>query len=272
MDRKHFSRFSLALVPAVLVMPMLMSNSSGVAHMQNKDRTGAPGSETTCQLCHGGGNYVPTLEVSAIVGGEGLPGEAYTPGASHTLGVEVSSPGNPFGYGVHGTVLFQDGSNAGELLDQNPEDCVWLDDVAGRHIFEQYDVCNPGVFEVDWTAPPPGSGPVTIYVAAVAADGNGVSSGDVFVGGQFELNEGVVGTHEVSPPAFEAHVGEGGQLELWCNRLAQCAVFGLDGRILFDGDLAPGRHRLGIPYSGWIVVRLQSEAGEVWTKRIWIHS
>ncbi len=52
----------------------------------------------------------------------------------------------------------------------------------------------------------------------------------------------------------------------------ECTDSVAGGCILFDGDLAPGYHRLGIPYNGWIVVRLQSEAGEVWTKRIWIHS
>ena len=51
--------------------------------------------------------------------------------------MQVTSTGSPSGYGVHGTVVLSDGSNAGELVDQDANDCIWLDEVDGRHIFEQ---------------------------------------------------------------------------------------------------------------------------------------
>ena len=123
--------------------------------------------------------------------------------------VEVSSNGTPAGYGVHGAVVFADGSDAGELIDQEPNDCLWLDEVDGRSIFEQNDLCSSGSFEVQWVAPPAGSGPVSIYVAAIAANGNSTSSGDVFVGGQFDFDEGVVTVEVDSGPYAFISAGEG---------------------------------------------------------------
>ena len=64
-------------------------------------------------------------------------------------------------------------------MDQDANDCIWLDEVDGRHIFEQNDLCSSGLFEVEWVAPA-GSGLVSIYVACIAAiaNGNSTSSGD----------------------------------------------------------------------------------------------
>ncbi|MED5334957.1 MAG: hypothetical protein VX880_01495, partial [Bacteroidota bacterium] len=131
MKLSSLSLLSVGLLTGAFI---LVANSSGVAHQQNKDRTGAPGSDNTCQQCHGGGNYNPQVDVYLALPLGGGQGELqYVPGETHTLVVEVSSNGSPAGYGVHGTVVFADGSNAGELVDQDANDCIWLDEVDGRH-------------------------------------------------------------------------------------------------------------------------------------------
>ena len=210
MKLSSLSLLSVGLLTGALI---LMANSSGVAHQQNKDRTGAPGSDNTCQQCHGGGNYDPQMEVFlALDDMVGVP--QYLPGATHTLWIEMSANGNPAGYGVHGTVVLSDGSNAGELVDQDANDCIWLDEVDGRHIFEQNDLCSSGFFEVEWVAPSAGSGPVSVYVAAIAANGNSTSSGDAFVGGQFDFDEGVTSVAEQQKEAFQAFSLGQGQVEL----------------------------------------------------------
>ena len=48
----------------------------------------------------------------------------------------------------------------------------------------------------------------------------------------------------------------------------RCAVFSLDGRVLFDGDVQPGQQSLYLGHSGWAVVRCISQAGKVWTNRV----
>ncbi len=262
------STLSTSLVIGAFI---LMSNSSGVAHQQNKDRTGAPGSDNTCQQCHTGGNYNPQVDVYlALPLGGGA--SQYVPGETHTLVVEVSSNGSPAGYGVHGTVVFADGSNAGELVDQDANDCIWLDEVDGRHIFEQNDLCASGMFEVAWVAPPAGSGSVSVYVAAIAANGNSTSSGDDFEGAQFQFNEGVVGVAEADvDPVLISHNADG-ELDLILEMPTDCAVFGMDGRILFDGALPTGRHSLAVGQSGWIVVRCVTSNGRTFTQRIWTNA
>ena len=250
---------------------ILMANSSGVAHQQNKDRTGAPGSDNTCQQCHGGGNFGPQVNAFLVVDGA-VEVPQYVPGATHTLVIDVSSNGNPAGYGVHGTVVFSDGSNAGELVDQDANDCIWLDEVDGRHIFEQNDLCSSGLFEVEWVAPAQGSGPVSVYVACIAANGNSTSSGDAFVGGQFDFEEGVTSVAEQQTEAFKAFSLGQGQVELQSDEPVQCVMLSLDGRVLFEGALEAGRHTVSLGHTGWAAVRLMTSAGTVWTERIWINA
>ena len=264
-------RFSTLAICSGLVAfsAMLLSNSNGVAHQQNKDRTGAPGSQTTCQQCHAGGSFAPDLEVVlAIEDMVGVP--TYTPGVTHTLWVNVSSTGAPAGYGIHGTVILADGSNAGVLIDQDANDCVYLDQVEGRHIFEQNDLCASGFFMVEWEAPAAGSGPVSVYVAAIAANGNGVSSGDNFVGGQFDFEEAdsATGVVELQNEWASATGAGEGNLNIQSKEAMRCAVFSLDGRVLFDGDVQPGQQSLYLGHSGWAVVRCISQAGKVWTNRV----
>ena len=149
----------LSLGVLVALSATLVSNSNGVAHQQNKDRTGAPGSDATCKQCHAGGSYAPTVEVDlAISDMVGVP--EYTPGATHTIWITVAGSGNPAGFGVHGTAVLENGANAGSFTDQASDDCIYLDQVEGRHIFEQNDLCEDGFFMVEWTAPPAGSGPM----------------------------------------------------------------------------------------------------------------
>ena len=268
MKLSSLSLLSVGLLTGALI---LMANSSGVAHQQNKDRTGAPGSDNTCQQCHGGGNYDPQMEVFlALDDMVGVP--QYLPGATHTLWIEMSANGNPAGYGVHGTVVLSDGSNAGELVDQDANDCIWLDEVDGRHIFEQNDLCSSGFFEVEWVAPPAGSGPVSVYVAAIAANGNSTSSGDAFVGGQFDFDEGVTSVAEQQKEAFHAFSLGQGQVELQSDEPVQCVMLSLDGRVLFDGALEAGRHTVSLSHTGWAAVRFMTPAGTVWTERIWINA
>lgn len=270
-NMKHLFRSAFLTASAVVVSVALLSNSSGVAHQQNKDRTGAPGSDNACQQCHAGGSYSPTVQAFLVVEGD-IEVPNYVPGAVHTLVVNVNSTGNPVGYGIQGTVLLADNSNAGELVDQDPTDCIWLDEVEGRHIFEQNDLCASGFFEVEWVAPPAGSGPVSVYVSTIAANGNSTSSGDVFEGAQFEFNEGVVGVEEAAAEPVRLARNVDGHLGLTLGARVQCSVFGADGRVLFDGELEAGAHQLQLQQSGWVVVRCITPAGAIFTERIWMNS
>lgn len=248
---------------------VLLSNSSGVAHQQNKDRTGAPGSDNTCQQCHAGGSFAPEVSAFLVVEGDiALSGE-YVPGATHTLVVSVSASGSPQGYGVHGTAVLSDGSNAGTFNDQDPNDCVWLDEVDGRHIFEQNDLCPNGTFEIEWVAPAEGSGPVSVYAATIAANGNGTSAGDAFAGGQFDFEEMVTSVDDLAMELFEVRPGLNGALAVNAQEGLVISVLTLDGRILFDGALEAGSHTVNLSHAGLAIVHAVSASGAVQSQKVW---
>lgn len=249
----------------------LLSNSSGVAHQQNKDRTGAPGSDNTCQKCHAGGNFAPDVTAFLVVEGDIALDGQYMPGATHTLVVNVSATGTPQGYGVHGTAVFADGSNAGAFNDQDENDCIWLDEVDGRHIFEQNDLCSSGTFEIEWVAPETGSGTVSIYVASIAANGNGTSAGDAFAGGQIDFEEMVTNVEDLTVEPFGVRPGVNGEIAITSQEAHSMSVLTIDGRILFDGELEAGTHTLTLPHSGLAIVHAVSASGTAHSRKVWLN-
>jgi hypothetical protein len=110
---------------------------------------------------------------------------------------------------------------------------------------------------------------VSVYVAAIAANGNSQSSGDNFVGTQVDFQEASsTSVAEAKPRLVQASgLGEG-QLNVTSLEPMRCAVFTMDGRILFDGDLEPGMQSLYLAHSGWVVVRCISQTGQDWTSRV----
>lgn len=250
---------------------VFMSNSSGVAHQQNKDRTGAPGSDNTCQQCHAGGSFAPVVNAFLVAEGDIALSSSYIPGATHTLVVSVSATGSPQGYGVHGTAVLADGSNAGSFNDQDGSDCIWLDEVDGRHIFEQNDLCSSGSFEIEWVAPDAGSGPVSVYVASIAANGNGTSAGDSFAGGQFDFEEMVTHVGDLSIQPFGVRPGANGELAFTSQEAHSISVLTVDGRILFDGELEAGTHNMSLSHAGLAIVHAVSVTGVVHSQKVWLH-
>jgi len=266
---RNSTLFSMMAIAALGVA--LASNSNGVAHQQNKDRTGAPGSDNTCQQCHAGGAFQSEVQAFFVAdGGVAMEGQ-YVPGETYMLTVNVAATGAPAGYGVHGTVVFPDGSNAGTLTDQDPNDCIWLDEVDGRHIFEQNDLCASPMFEVEWTAPAPGSGPVEVYVASVTANGNGVSSGDTFAGGSFTFEELAVNAVEETVDAgIRMWSVATGTLVLEGAEEGKARVLSLDGRVLWEGSTGWGRTELAMAHQGLVAVQWQSVSGLMVTRKVWV--
>ena len=86
------TQLSLLLGTGVLGLA-LMSSSSGVAEIQNQNRTGELGAGTTCNLCHGGGNYNASVDIAVLDPNSGqavaeyLPGEQYVLGGGHQRNV-----------------------------------------------------------------------------------------------------------------------------------------------------------------------------------------
>lgn len=234
----------LAIGCTGLLAVALMANSAGVAEHQGKDRTGAPGSDQPCSQCHNSGSFSPQPVVYLTDVEETTEFTFYLPGETMRLRFEVGSASGAAGFGLQATALLSDNSNAGTF--SNPSANGQLEDVAGRHIFEHNDLSGSNTFTVDWTAPPAGSGPVTVYVASLAANGNGGTAGDGFGGGSLVISEGA--SVSVCGPdcgvALEAPEVRNGAVEWTTDQSSTVQAFNLGGQLVHTWTLRPGANRL----------------------------
>ena len=122
-----------------------MSHHNGVAEQQNKDRTGAPGSQQVCTACHSGGTYSVTPSIAVYANpGLGTPVQTFMPNTEYYVEFTVGATGAPDGYGFQATAVFANGSNAGTFIDCTSN--AQLEDVGGRHIVEQNDLSPSNTF------------------------------------------------------------------------------------------------------------------------------
>lgn len=245
----------------------LMANSAGVAEHQDKDRTGAPGSQPACTQCHSGGNFAPQPMVMLTDLEETTDFIFYLPGQTMRLVFTVNASNSPSGFGLQATALLADNSNAGTF--SNPSANAQLENVGGRHIVEHNDLSASNTFTVDWTAPAAGSGDVTVYYASLAANGNGGTAGDSFAGGSMTFTEGAA-TAICGPDCrFEdaAPAVRSGALEWTTNAAEHLQAFSVNGRLLGAWNLQPGLNRLDVSSLPSGLVLFAAEGGRV--ARIW---
>lgn len=144
--------------------------------------TGAPGESLCAQPgCHS--SFAPNSGPGTL-SLEGLP-EAYTPGQSYTVTVSLAQQGqSQWGFQLTAKI----GNNRGgelSLIDRQTTQFA-SSSTAPRpqyveHTFQGTMAGTPDgpvTWQVQWQAPPTGSGPVTFYVAGNAANGNFTSLGD----------------------------------------------------------------------------------------------
>ena len=180
------TQLSLILSTGVLGLA-LMSSSSGVAEIQNQNRTGELGAGTTCNLCHGGGNYNASVDITVLDPNSGQAVAEYLPGEQYVL--EVAINGTSPRFGMQATAVDAIGGNAGTFT--NPSPNTQLEAVGARHIFEHNSSSTTNTFTVDWTAPATG-GEVTFYASGLAAGGSTSSGGDEYSGATLTLPEAMI--------------------------------------------------------------------------------
>lgn len=224
----------------------LMSHHNGVAEQQNKDRTGAPGSQQVCTACHSGGSYTvtPSIAVYPFPGAD-TPVQTFMPNTEYYVEFTVGASGAPAGYGFQATAVFGNGSNAGTFIDCTSN--AQLEDVNGRHIVEQNDLSNSNTFGLYWGAPDGGEGSVTFYASMLAANGANGNSGDSFGGTSLTLDEAVTDIEcpDCLDPANPVRIWATEQ-EVNIENPADLTLdaFAVDGRWLRSMNLPAGRHTL----------------------------
>jgi hypothetical protein len=166
---------------------------NGVTSSSGKSgKSGAPG-ENTCIQCHGGNTLNDpagsiTMSVAGVTNGQ------YTAGQTYQVSVTVSKMGQSlFGFSV--SALNQAGQNAGSLVagtDSHAE--VSTDSGTSRnYITHNYNgglSNNQKTFTFSWTAP--ASGNVNFYFTGLAANNNGINTGDYVYSSSMSLTQSTV--------------------------------------------------------------------------------
>lgn len=159
--------------------------SGGPAHNGEGNKTGSPGSASTCASCHSGGGGTTTGMIEARVKAHGpssSPVSSYAAGETYIITI---SGGNPTAglddFGFQFTALKNSDntpvgtySNLGSMVHGFP---------ASSPTLVEHNAPIPkagGVYEIsfDWTAPATSEGPITLYGIINAVDKNLQQTGD----------------------------------------------------------------------------------------------
>lgn len=150
------------------------SNARGPGAAQSADRTGSPLSSDACVACHQGGDFGATMQAQLLKGMDTI--RAYEPGESYTLKIEIKADGAS-GYGFQAVMLDSMLGSVGTYEESTPAGMAMVT-VDGRTYIEQNQTSTVGTFEIEWTAPQAGTGPVTLYAGGNAANSNSSPAGD----------------------------------------------------------------------------------------------
>lgn len=178
-----------ALFFAACSFALFLSNSGGPMATSGIDRTGSPLSGgQICSACHSGASFTTTTSIE-LVDVAGTPQLNYLPEQTYTVRVRVNfANGTPQRFGFQSVVLLDsDDSQAGFIGNQSSN--ARITNANNRDYIEQLSSSTADLFTYQWTAPAAGAGPVTIYAAGLAADGNGSTGGDAAASASLNLSE-----------------------------------------------------------------------------------
>ena len=241
---KHSSLLLLAVSAGVIG---LVASSQGVAEAQNRDRTGAPGSDPVCTSCHNGSTSANASFEVIDAATQGTVTE-YVPGQEYLVRMVIAGGDASSLYGMQSTAVLADGSNAGAF--SAPSSNAQLQDVDGRHIVEHNASSSANVFEVSWTAPEAGSG-------------NGSTNGDGYLAATLSVPEmtNTDGLADVNVDAWARPMPLGDTWTWTTPEAGRLVVADLAGRVVLARDAAAGQP-LTWNASGTTVVNFVSERGQ----------
>jgi hypothetical protein len=166
---------------------LLTSNAGGVAAVQNKGYTGAPGDEMAnpntpklCSSCHAGGNYNPTATIQLLDANNNVVTK-YNPGVTHTVRLTITAGvGTPSGYGFQMIDIREaDSTNfKGFVQGAQPAGTQIGILTNGRMYAEHTMRSATNVFNMKWKAAAAGKGAISFYAVGNAVNSNGATGGD----------------------------------------------------------------------------------------------
>ncbi|MBL4654209.1 MAG: T9SS type A sorting domain-containing protein [Bacteroidia bacterium] len=182
--KKNILYFFFILAPLCFI---IMGTNDPQSTGAPPSSTGAPG-ETTCAKsgCHTGQNVNSGAGITSFTFSNNL--ETYFPGETYPITISIMQDSiNRFGFECV-VVANNDSSNAGTFIITDAARTQVFpgsDQFEGReYLTYTYDGTNPytdgvGEWSFEWTAPATDVGPVTFYIATVAANNDATDKGDL---------------------------------------------------------------------------------------------
>ncbi len=180
-------------------------NAGGAAKVQQIGYTGSPVDQsTTCNACHGGGNYgaSASLQVLDSIGTTAVT--KYELGRQYTIRLTIAvANGTPTGYGFNMIDLRQSNNvNVKGFLptaQQTAGIAINTITATGNVYAEHSSRQTAKIFNVKWKAPSTNLGNIVFYAAANAVDGNSDSSNDSPTAGtSVQLSPATTGINELA--------------------------------------------------------------------------
>jgi hypothetical protein len=183
-----------ACVAVVLTLSTLSvtSNPNGAPAGVANDPSGG---SATCTSCHGGTATNATAAQASIT--SNIPAAGYTPGTTYTITGTVNYTGrSTFGFEV--SPQNSAGTKLGTLINTGSQTKLVGSNKYVTHTQAGNTGSNTKSWTFNWTAPVAGTGAVTFYGAFMAANGNGLTSGDIVYKTSYTVAEAVAsGVNEV---------------------------------------------------------------------------
>lgn len=194
------SILSLSILAFMAFSPTSDNGKAGYTNSPNESNCTNAGCHVGSAANSGGGS---------ITFSSTMPNWQYTPGQTYQVTVTVAQTGRSlFGFGCE--ALLASNANAGTLAVTSSTMRILTAGNGRKNVTHNLNggaSANSKAFTFNWTAPAAGSGAVTFYSAAVAANANGSESGDLVYTKTQAATELVVSTeNKISTNAFELSV------------------------------------------------------------------
>lgn len=266
-------RLLYLLFLAILCALVLPASKNGRASADKIGNTGAPGDDANpngtpriCTYCHFGAAN-PTVSIR-VLDADGDSVSTYIPGQQYTARVTINTNVPSLtGFGFQMIALRDSGNVDLDGFSDPGNNTVNNYKIAtipsNQRTYAEHDnvSVNNGVFNVVWTAPAAGTGPVTFYAAGNAVNRNGSTSGDGAAAATLKLTEQSatsapdLAAAPVPMKVWPNPVGQTARVEIMTKHAGQYRfrIFDLSGKTVWQNEqqLGQGTTLLEVPAANW---------------------
>lgn len=261
MKKNYIFKFILFLIPVFAFV--LMSNAGGRVAEGNTGSPGDGGSGNSCAKCHSGGSFGATLSLETEV-----PAGGYALNTGYGIKVEIlNSTGAKHGFQITAERV-SDNSKVGSFTDDGSDSQTFN---GNKHVTHTSAGNAKKVWNFNWTSPTTDVGAVKFYVAALAANGTGGTSGDQVLTTS-SANFSVLGLKKEQQLDFAMYPNPSSDnlnIQLPSGVLkADVELFDLSGRLLMNSKVTALNKSVNVAdlSTGVYLVKIQSE-GKTGTKQ-----